>query len=185
MRWIINAVLITNIALLGGCSKGTDANVQPRITVSEPRPVAAGEDIFNVAVLSALSPGMIVTVRISAGGIELQKPYMMLVPKTPRTAGAPGGRITVTAFGNGSRVSQATATDPVVMFLENKGQTRNGDRTVSLAVPAPALIDTLEVAVTSKGESKKFNVSPIMKEYCAKAPESPSCHPVAGRKPSP
>jgi hypothetical protein len=175
MRLALCTALVASLALLGGCATGTDAVVEPKTTISDPRPVAAAEDIFNQAVMAALTPGMIITVRISPSGIELQQVHMMLVPKNPRRADGQGDRIIVTSLGNGSPVSKVAATDPVVLFLEEKGQARQEDRTVSLAVPTPTLVDTLEVTVTASGESRKFDVSPVIRDYCARAEGSPTC----------
>jgi hypothetical protein len=175
MRLVLCTALVASLALLGGCATGTDAVVEPKITVSEPRRVPAAEDPFNQAMMAALTPGLIVTVRISPSGIELQQVEMMLVPKKPRRGDEKGDRIIATSLRNGSPVSSVAATDPVVLFLEEKGQARQEDRTVSLAVPTPTRIDTLVVTVTASGESRRFDVSPVIRDYCARAKGSPTC----------
>jgi hypothetical protein len=181
MRLTHYTALVASLALSGGCATGTDAVVEPKITISDPEPVAAAEDPFNQAVLAVLTPGMIVRVRISPGGIELQQVHMMEVPKNPRRDDGQGDRIIVTSLGKGSPVSKVAATDPVVLFLEEKGQARQEDRTVSLAVPTPTLVDTLEVRVTASGETRKFDVSPVIRDYCLRAKDSPTCRAASPR----
>jgi hypothetical protein len=173
--WSPATVMVAGLAVVGGCATGTDTVVDPRITVSAARPASADEDIFNAAVMSALAPGMIVTVRVTPAGIELQHAYMMLVPKTPRAPKGPGDQIIVTAFNKGTQVSQTAATDPVAVFLEGKSVARNEDRTVSLAITTPSLVDTLEIRVTSIRASQKFDVAPIMSAYCVATPAQPAC----------
>jgi hypothetical protein len=176
-------VVALGVALLGGCVTGTDAVVEPTIAVTQPEPIAASEDPFNVAALSGLGPGMIVEIRVSPAGIELQQAFMMLTPRTVRSADVPGDRIVATLSGGGTQVSQTATADSAVVIVESfdergvvKGEiVRQDDRTVSLALPTPRRVDTLEVTVTSTGVTERFDVSDVMDGYCATARSEPSC----------
>jgi hypothetical protein len=170
--------------MLAACATGVDAVVEPTISVSEPQRVAASEDLFNVAALADLTPGMIAMIRVSPSGIELERAFMMLTPRTPRSAEGTGERIVASLFAGGALVSQTAAADPALLVVESfdeRGVVADGeivrreDRTVSLALPTPRLVDTLQVTVTSTGETETFDVSEVMASYCASAKGEPSC----------
>jgi hypothetical protein len=183
MYTAVCAVLVATLPLCDGVApQGRDVVVAPQITVSEPRPVADAEDIFNVSMRAALTPGLVVTVRVAPTGIELQGARMMLVPKSPRKDPTTGDRIIIRALGNESIVSEVIVHDPAVALVEGPGgAARREDRTVSVALPMPTLVDTLEVGalaastdVTAR-ESKIFDVSRIVNEYCAQAEDTAAC----------
>ena len=175
-RLLFPAALVATLPIpWGGWATGRDIVVEPRITVSEPRPVAATEDTFDVSMDTTLTPGLVVTIRVSPGGIELQRTRMMLVPKNPRGGYSEGDRIVIRSLAQGSLVSEVIARDAVVMFAEGMGQARREDRTLSVAIPTPTLVDTLEITVTASGKSKTFDVSQTFQEYCARAQDNPTC----------
>jgi hypothetical protein len=181
-RTALRAAIVATLPLLDGITpEGRDVVVEPQITVSEERPVADAEDIFNVSMRAALTPGLVVTVRVAPTGLELQSARMMLVPKSPRRDPTTGDRIIIRSLGNGSIVSEVIAHDPAVAFVEGPGgAARQEDRTVSVALPMPTLVDTLEVGVAASidattRESRIFDVSRIVNEYCAQAEDTATC----------
>jgi hypothetical protein len=170
--------------------KGSDTVVGPRITVSERRPVAATEDVLNMYMNASLTPGLVATIRVAPGGIELQRARTMLVPKNPRREDTRGDRVIVRSLGQGALVSEVVVLDPAVVFLEGKTPARQEERILSVAIPTPTLVDTLEVTLsasgtaTAGGESKTFDVSHLVNEYCVRAEDTPTCHlpvPSSGR----
>ena len=183
MLTAIRAVLAASLPLWAGGPQGRDVAVEPQITVSEERPVADTEDIFNVSMHAALTPGLVVTVRVAPTGIELQSARMMLVPKSPRRDPTTGDRIIIRLLGNESIVSEVIVHDPAVAFVEGPGgAARREARTVSVALPMPTRVDSLEVGVAASidltaRESKIFEVSRIVNEYCAQAEGTAACRP--------
>jgi hypothetical protein len=202
-RLILPAVLLASVPLWGAwpkasdgvarwrelLPKGSDVVVEPRITVSEPRPVAATEDVLNKYMNASLTPGLVATIRVTPGGIELQKAQMMLVPKRPRTDDTQGDRVIIRSLGDGSVISEVAVADAAVTSTEGEVRARQEDRTLSVALPMPALVDTLEVSVVAGvdapvRESKTFDVSRLVDDYCARAQASAACRrPVLDRGP--
>ena len=184
MYTAVCAVLVAALPVCEGVvPQGRDVVGAPQITVSEPRPVADAEDIFNVSMRAALTPGLFVTVRVAPTGIELQSARMMLVPKSPRRDPTTGDRIIIRSLGNESIVSEVIVQDPAVASVGGPGgPARREVRTVSVALPMTTLVDSLEVGLAASSdltarESRIFEISRIVNEYCAQAEGTAACRP--------
>jgi hypothetical protein len=178
MHYLYRMCLVTWAALLAACIGPTRAVVDPIISVSQPKPIAAADDIFNIAAQAELTPGVIAIIRVSPDGIELQQALLMLVPKHAHTmANSSRDRIVVTLHGNGGQIAQATVPDPTALFVEGPDGSAASlnDRSIAVAIPTPNFVDTLEVTVASTGQKKAFAVSSVMKGFCAAARDEPAC----------
>jgi hypothetical protein len=142
---------------------------------SPPQRLAAAEDPLNVAMTRALTSGVLVTLRVSPQRIELKHVALMLVPANGPQEVGPGDYIIVTAYGRGTRVARSVVSDPTILVQERASALRARSRIVSVTVPAPSWIDTLEVTTTASGQSARFDISSVIKNFCAFAKGEPVC----------
>ena len=184
------AIACSVAALCSGCMtpKVTDAVVKPTITTTAPKRISASEDSFSKAMLSNLAPGLIAVVHVTPAKIELIQAYIMLTPNFTQHVEGRGDRIVAKLSTEGAQVIETTVNDPTVAIEENldgrgppHGRTvRTDDRSVAVALPIPRRVDTLDVTVTATGQTARFDVSRLLRAYCAEAPQVPSCQAANG-----
>jgi len=183
-----NLALCTLSALCAGCMGPAVTNevVKPTITTTGPKAVPAAEDPFNVAMLSNLAPGLIAVVHVTPQKIELVQAYIMLTPTFTRADRGRGDRIIASLSGDGAKISEAVVSDPTIAVEESfskrgaeKARTlRTDDRSVAFSLSIPHRVDTLDIAVSATGQTAHFDVSRLLRAYCAEAPRAASCQAV-------
>lgn len=146
-----------------------------RGTRSAPRPIAPADDPVNRYVLRNTAEGLVVTVGIDGAELTLVDAQPARVPRPRRPRTVQGDRITVTAFAGDSAVGSVTVPDRTVSALEHGGLIRHERRSISIAVPAPGLVDAVEVRVSANGASRRFDVRAAYGPICRAVPTAPIC----------
>ena len=151
------------------------ASTEPgRLTssTSDPKPVDAAVD--NAPVLAQLAPGLVITLEINDNTPTLVDARVALIPITaPRRE--EGELVRVTGLSNGKPVSSIAVPDQRVYVEEGVGLSVLTKRSLTLALPLPQRIDSLEVQLPGEEAPSRFDVSQTVDGFCKDYPKEALC----------
>lgn len=166
-RVVAAAILLTGLVACASAEPG-------RLTsqTSDPKPVDAVTD--NAPVLTQLAPGLVITLEISDNTPTLVDARVALLPLTaPRRE--EGELVHVMGLSNGKPVSSTAVPDQRVYVEEGVGLGVLTTRTLTLALPLPQRIDSLEVQLPGEAAPSRFDVSRTVDSFCKDYPKEALC----------
>jgi hypothetical protein len=174
MRACRLAVSLASALWIGGVA---EAQTKPAAPDLEARPVDASADPVNRKSAASTVDGLVLVVTIDGSSIRLDGATPARIPRAAAERKRPAGdRVTAVGLAGGARVSETSSADAVLNAEEGGGLVRASRRQVTLSLPAPRALDTVEVSAPATGASARLDVR------AAYAPYASSCK---GESPDP
>ena len=170
MRLMYKLILIFTFITITGCaSKGPGVLTS---NTSKPVSVDASED--NSKILSGLTPGLVLLIKVSDGTASLVDSYVAMVPvSTPRRQ--EGELINILGLSSGVVVTETTTPDQSVKVEENKGIVKVAEQTLTTTLPLPQQIDTVQIKLPGVEEPQSFEVGKQVRKFCKEYPNTDIC----------
>ena len=131
----------------------------------EPRPVAPGEDVVNQMQQNQVD-GLVITLTIDSATVRLDTVVLASIPRPRARQDTTGERVRVVGLAGGTRVSEASVPDVVTNTQEGVGIVRVNRRQVTVMLPAPRALDTIEVSAPATNATGRLDVRAAYAMYC-------------------
>ncbi len=161
MRTKIRAIAFLCLAV-SACATGRG---QEGVRDLEPRPIAPADDIVNQMQQTQVD-GLVITLTIDSATVRLDTVVLASIPRPRAARDTVGDRVTVVGFAGGTRVSDVNVPDMVINAQEGVGIVRVNRRQITVLLPAPRALDTIEVTAPATNATGRLDVRAAYARFC-------------------